>query len=113
MVLEILPQLLFVHVMLCCLTFLFSLLHAGIYRTLDITTFSNAYNNQISNYDSSYLYFNQSVDHFNTSCTDTFQQRYLFTDKYYSGSHMMFVYIVGEQTMPITVLSNNWVNGLF
>ena len=93
---------------------LFSLLNARIHKTFDLNAFSDYRLKKQTprNSDSEYLTFSQKIDHFDPNNTETFEQRYLFEDKYYMKSHMLFLYISGEQTLSTTAISNNWVSSL-
>ena len=59
-----------------------------------------------------YSFFDQKLDHFNVSNNQTFKQRYLADDSYYAWSHLMFVYISGEQTLAESVLEHRYVSGM-
>ena len=88
---------------------------ARIRKTMDLDMYyrhSRSMRPSDSSSNSSYLYYEQKLDHFNTSDNRTFQQRYVFEDKYYTNSHMMFVYISGESQMSTQAISNKWVAGL-
>lgn len=100
--------------MLLLLTFIFSFFEAKFFgfRDLSETAFPDKTERTYHRAGNSYYYFDQKLDHFNTSDDRTFKQRYLSEDKYYWGSHLMFVYISGEQNMYLNALDNNFISSL-
>ena len=88
--------------------------NAKIHQTFNLDAYvnRNAKRQIQSNADDDYKIFAQRLNHFDPNNNETFNQRYLFEDKYYTDSHMMFLYISGEQTMSTTSISNHWVAGL-
>ena len=60
----------------------------------------------------SYQYFDQKVDHFTPSNTDTFQQRYVVFDKYYDDSHILLFYLNGEAEMAVNTAEDGYYQGL-
>lgn len=45
------------------------------------------------------LYFKQDLDHFNSSDSRTFDQKYLENTDFYNNSHILILYIEGEQAL--------------
>ncbi|KAH7830668.1 putative Serine Carboxypeptidase S28 [Monocercomonoides exilis] len=54
-------------------------------------------------------WLDQKLDHFDPKSNITFRQRYVTNDDFYTGTHLMFVYISGEAKMKDNCLEDNFL----